>query len=125
MTPALSKEIQKWCSLSRRLLRRASGKKHVSRTFKSKHLKRVNSHSHARTVDTSMFQGQIGVSNEERHHVRKIKLDDLRATIEKQMHEKHHGRAVEQILNQRSGARAVEEDQSQERMVGPPVLTVV
>ena len=29
------------------------------------------------------FNGQIGVSNEDRQRVRKIKLEDLRATLEK------------------------------------------
>jgi len=37
----------------------------------------------------TIFQGQIGVSNEDRQRVRKIKLDDLRVTLEKQMTQKY------------------------------------
>jgi hypothetical protein len=70
-----------------------------------------------RTTDKSRFQGQIGKSNEERHHVRKIKLDDLRVAIERQMKDKYVGKLVDEVHTLKHGEQVVRDDQSADIIV--------
>ena len=63
------------------------------------------------TVQETKFQGQIGVSNEDRKAVRKIKLDDLKATLERQMTDKYITLENNKLESLDLGDRIVQADQ--------------
>lgn len=87
-------------------------------SFKSKYtFLHLTFYSEKAAKSNTIFQGQIGVSNEDRYRVRKIKLDDLRATLEKQMTDKYITKEVSKQDNLSTGQATIMEDLKTDHMV--------
>ena len=101
--------------------KRCSRAKTTRRTLFKSNIHKFNHYiSYSPSATQSRFTGQIGKSNETRIAERKIKLDDLRAAIERQMKEKAVFRELVAVDARQLTAADTQNQLYSEHMVGSP-----